>query len=612
MIPVSGEAAWLPTAIRLADRVRLRRENFGGLAFDLSTGNTIDLDREAFRLLELAGSGVLLAEAHEVVEQERPKSRRRGANVATVLPSLLDLGFAEAEESDAVFATPEVILPAGGPWPGPPLTAPEAVHWAITYRCHSACADCYAARHRSAQAIELPTAEALRLVDRVAEWGPFQLAIGGGEPLLREDLPLLASHAREAGLAVNVTTSGVAPGGVSDGVIESLDCLEIGIRHDDLLGSGRAAQNLVLPELCRRAEAHGVSIGANLVLCRKVVGHFEMAVKRLVKAGFRRITLQRYQPPGSAERWLEEVPKPADLEGMETRIARQIEIHPGLALRLDCGLAFLQRHLSTEEAWRTGLRGCRAGARIVALGPDGSVYPCSQLVAPRLRAGNLLQEDPALIWRESRVLRRYGNLRAKRSFRQTLCGACQAVERCGGCRALSTSGLDADRGCPEPLLPPLNVLGREGRVADLGRYLEGAIGISVGEYMDRYSVGQKRAVSELRRHPDLVLADRSGGGKRKVDRYELLDPDPVGDIQDMIGRTNWGFPYATREEIEGWIGLDETGVNYPDWLIELEPSSAAEHDEPTGPELIWPAEYDEPTGPDPGKGDDEEDWYADW
>jgi hypothetical protein len=36
------------------DGVRLRCEHFGGLAFDARTGNTIELDRGAFRPLELA------------------------------------------------------------------------------------------------------------------------------------------------------------------------------------------------------------------------------------------------------------------------------------------------------------------------------------------------------------------------------------------------------------------------------------------------------------------------------------------------------------------------------------------------------------------------------
>ncbi len=100
-----------------------------------------------------------------------------------------------------------------------------------------------------------------------------------------------------------------------------------------------------------------------------------------------------------------------------------------------------------------GLRGCVAGSRILAVGPDGTVYPCSQLIHPRFVAGNLRYDDPLTVWQTSSMLKRYRFRREKRAFRQTLCGVCLASEQCGGCPALSNNGLEADPGCPEPLLP---------------------------------------------------------------------------------------------------------------------------------------------------------------
>ena len=576
-------------AIRLADGVRLRREHHGGLAFDPRTGNTVELDRGAFRLIELTAAGVSMQEAQAIIMEEGVERGRPGKDIARVVATLRDLQL--VVEAEAAETTAEPGHLANDAWPaGSPLTGPEAVHWAITYRCHAACPDCYAARHRKGKPVELSMGDALRLVDRVAEWGTFQLAIGGGEPLLREDLPAVVRRARERGLSVHVTTSGEAPGGVSDAVYKGVSCLQIGIRHDDLLSTRPAGQSLLLPQLCRRAKTHGVSIGANLILCRTVAERFEEAMERLVDAGFRRITLLRYKPPSSLARWRAEAHEPASLRGMEARIAQQFEVHPGLTLRLDCGLAFFERHLPAEVARRAGLRGCVAGARIAALGPDGSVYPCSQLVAPRFSAGNLLEASPAAIWRESPVLRKWRTRRTQRVFRQTLCGACRAVERCGGCPAMANDGLGADPGCPEPVLRPRNALGRNGRVADLRRYLDDRHTISVAEYMERYGVGQRRAVSELRRFPGLALADakgddmRKGAGARKTDRYELLDRDAVGRIQQMIGGTSAGFPYAAHEEIEEWIGQRPTHPSYPAWLRKPEPSRAAEHGEPTRPD----------------------------
>ena len=564
--------------IRLAGCVRLRREHFGGLAFDPRTGSTVELDRGALRLLELAQPGVDLEEAWEFIVQEGLERRRMEGDISAIIQELLALGI--LDEADEVQSLADGDRPPTGGWPaGPPLTGPEVVHWAVTYRCHAGCPDCYAARHRSAGAVELSTDEASRLVDRVAELGAFQLAVGGGEPLLREDLPALLRRARDRGLCVHVTTSGETPGGVGDAVLESLTCLQIGVRPDDLLGpAATARQRRMLPELWRRAGEHGVVTGANLMLCRAVAGRLEEAVDRLVDTGISRVTLLRYKPPASVDRWLQEAPEPAELLGLEDRVACITRRHPDLSLRLDCALSFLERHLPPDEARRAGLRGCVVGSRILALGPDGSAYPCSQLVAPRFCAGNILEAEPVDIWRESTALRRFRNRRGNKAFRRTLCGACRAVQQCGGCAALSADGHGADPGCPEPLPPPLSSLGRDGRAADLGRYLGSRPDISVGEYMDRYGVGQRRAVSELRRFPGLAPAEpeegerRKRAGGRKRDRFELVGHDLVGEVQDMIGATPAGFPYATREEIAKWIGLPAEEAGYPAWLL-----SSGEH-----------------------------------
>ena len=292
-----------PSSIRLVDGVRLRREHFGGLAFDPRTGNTVELDRGAFRLLELAAAGVRLREGSQLILEEGLESPCESRDVVGVAHALLELQL--VVEADGVGATMEPEQPGHKQWPaGPPLTGPEAVHWAITYRCHAACPDCYAARHRRAETVELSTAEALGLVDRVGEWGTFQLAIGGGEPLLRDDLPVVVSHARKRGLAVHVTTNGEAPTGVSGALFENLTCLQIGIRHNDLLSTAPAGGMLLLSDLCRRAEAFDVTIGANLMLCRTVVERFEDLGEPSLHAGRRLVPKQRDAPEADVDQTL--------------------------------------------------------------------------------------------------------------------------------------------------------------------------------------------------------------------------------------------------------------------------------------------------------------------
>lgn len=56
--------------------------------------------------------------------------------------------------------------------------------------------------------------------------------------------------------------------------------------------------------------------------------------------------------------------------------------------------------------------------------------------------------------------------------------------------------------------------------------------------MERYGVGQKRAVKELRNTKWLVKQYESDTGRKKSDFYVKWDSNTVYEIQDSIGYTN--------------------------------------------------------------------------
>lgn len=437
---------------KLSAGVRIRREPFGGLVYHPASGSTLELDRAAFRLLEILATGIPETTAHEIVAGEDLVRLSRLDESTAVLRRLLSERVLETRgvlPADAVDTSRGQTVP----WPtAPHLTAPEAVHLALTYRCDAGCPDCYAARHRGGSSLELGSSEARKLIDRIASWGVFQLAVGGGEPLLREDLEELTTHAAGRGLSVHATTSGE---GLSTTRIrrlaEAVTCLQIGVRHDRLLAEDPEGAARLLRRVRAETERVGLAVGANLVLCRSVIRRFDEAIHALFDLGYRRITLLRYKPPASPARWRKEAPGGDDLEGMEGRIEHAVAHHPGLEIRLDCALAFLQRAVFPGKARMTGLRGCVAGARIVAIAPDGTVYPCSQLVDSRYAAGNLQRDDPDEIWSESMALARLRGFRSSRPFRRSACGACRAADHCGGCRALAHDALGPDHGCPGPI-----------------------------------------------------------------------------------------------------------------------------------------------------------------
>ena len=560
--------------LRIAESVRLRREHFGGIAFDAHTGTTVDVDRAVLTALQkLQHRGV---QREDDLAQElcgRKNSAEHLATVHRLLDQLVGLAIlAPASEAEMERLAGSGMAESGAEtrsdayWPrGPHLTAPVTVHWAITYQCAAQCPECYARRYAHWFPDELALPEALRLVEILANWGVFELAIGGGEPLHFPLLPALVREARRRGLVVHVTTGlHRVPPALLDELAHGITGLQIGVKADRLLADPSAESAALARTTTATAEA-GLRVGANLILSKQTLHHFEQLLELLHEARLTRITLLRYKPPAAVAEWLRARPSVEDLREFEGRLPQALRRHPEIALRVDCALSFLQRHLASSEALARGLRGCVAGQRIMAVAPDGSAFPCSQLVHPRFCSGNLLTDPLEELWASSPVMRRYRLFRGKVAFQSTACGLCAAKEHCGGCRVFAADGRGAEPECPGPLVPPLEQLGKAGRRWDLARHLRRYGSISVRDYMQRYGVGQKRAIKELRAFGYLPA---SGAGRKRSDIY--LDPteDLIGGIQRDIGFTSGGFPFASREDIARWVReeSDEADRRYPHWL----------------------------------------------
>lgn len=82
------------------------------------------------------------------------------------------------------------------------------VVWNITQRCNLHCAHCYADSHDRDYPGELTTAEGLRLIEQLADFGVPTVLFSGGEPLKRPDVFELAVAAHEAGMRTVLSTNG--------------------------------------------------------------------------------------------------------------------------------------------------------------------------------------------------------------------------------------------------------------------------------------------------------------------------------------------------------------------------------------------------------------------
>ena len=89
------------------------------------------------------------------------------------------------------------------------LAPPLSLIAEVTHRCPLHCLYCSNPIELKAAEDELSTQDWKRVFQQAAQLGVLHLHLTGGEPLVRRDLPELIAFAREAGLYVNMITSGV-------------------------------------------------------------------------------------------------------------------------------------------------------------------------------------------------------------------------------------------------------------------------------------------------------------------------------------------------------------------------------------------------------------------
>ncbi|MBF0205887.1 MAG: radical SAM protein [Oligoflexia bacterium] len=483
--------------ICLCPDVRLRQEIFGGLVFNKRTGTTVEVDHRAFQFLTMLSdldASPIAPTANSYIYAYNTNQENK---LLKFIQELFDLKIIctkpgtdlrslklDAIKKISPHHNNKVITYRSSTFPFHQLlSAPESVHYAITYRCNHKCPDCYAKRimadrsnyvgggENSCKFItnELDTNGAMAIIDKIVAMGVFQLAIGGGSPFIRTDLEKIIPHASRQGLVVHLTTElGNDELMCLPLIVPYLSCLQIGINsatinselsHKSTPQKDFIEQLFIEEKKWFSTQSHpsllssssSLLIGANLMLNRTMLegSTLENSIEFLMKLGFKQITLLRYKPPYSVERWQSENPRPYQFLNLEGRIAGIKQLNSELNLRIDCGLSFLEQDLTPEQARFAGFFGCVAGGRTMAVAPDGSIYPCSQLVSKKFCAGNLLKDHLDSLWKDSTVFKTFRNLRNKRNFRENACGTCLAKEWCSGCRVFAHEVYDNDPGCPK-------------------------------------------------------------------------------------------------------------------------------------------------------------------
>ncbi|MDP3564419.1 MAG: radical SAM protein [Methanoregula sp.] len=330
------------------------------------------------------------------------------------------------------------------------------VFWNITDRCNLSCTHCYSTSGpgRTTEG-ELTTAEALEVINDLAEMGVPLILFTGGEPLMRADIWELARHAKKRGLKMALSTNGTL---ITSGIARKIK--ESGIEYAGIsLDGARAAthdrfrnfpgafeQTIAAFAACKEA---GLRCGVRVTLTKENCSELEALVDLAILLGASRFCLYWLVPTGrgsdsysrlqlnrgevtQALSLLYRKAKETDPAVMEflTVDAPQDSIHLLASMELDGSedLADARELLASLKG------GCSAGTRVANIDAQGNVYPCQFARSPEFLVGNVRNQPFSRVWSDSTnpVLTRFREKQARFGGR---CGTCSHRELCGGgCR----------------------------------------------------------------------------------------------------------------------------------------------------------------------------------
>jgi radical SAM protein len=328
---------------------------------------------------------------------------------------------------------------------------PFTVFWETTRACDLRCVHCRASAQPRRDPRELTTAEALGLVDQVAELAVPVFVVTGGDPLKRTDLFDVLSHAVRRGVAPAVTPSGtpllderavkrMAEVGVQR-IALSLDGPDFRTHDGFRRQPGSFAYTLAALHHARRSglatqinttvTAHNVERLGEIAALVGDCGARTWSAFFLVRVGrgaeIEQLDAETYERVFA---FLHDLSKKAPFRVRTTAAPhyRRFVLQRTVAERRRAG----NRHANAPGAAPPGTggapRGITDGRGIAFVSHTGDVYPSGFLP---LVAGSVREQTLAEIYRDSalfRLLRDSDRLGGK-------CGACEFRHLCGGSRA---------------------------------------------------------------------------------------------------------------------------------------------------------------------------------
>lgn len=299
--------------------------------------------------------------------------------------------------------------------------APESLHIELTEQCPLSCPQCYKSASHS-QAKEIPFDRLLGVLQQANAVRVFQIALGGGEPLVYPYLLPSIHKINTYGMASSITTSGF---GLDKNVLDEL--IHAGLDHIQISLNGsceevhslsRDGYSLALNalELLKTSE---ISYGINWVARKDNIDDFPMLLEKISDFRAHNINILRYKP--SSEVYSDNYLSPEKM----LLLAKLIRNSRGMNIKTDSAFSNLRCHINSATSF---LSGCGAGRRFLAVDAEGFCRPCSHV--------NMREDFGSIeyVWNNSANLDKFRNICDNIS---EPCIDCAYLHGCYGCRAIA-------------------------------------------------------------------------------------------------------------------------------------------------------------------------------
>ena len=299
-----------------------------------------------------------------------------------------------------------------------PPDHPHVIYLHVTYRCNLQCTYCYNADYRvNFSGQELRTQDFLEAIDQIGDIGAREIIFTGGEPLLRPDIFRIANYARRKGFKVQLFTNGTLitrenAKRISETFHRVMVTLDGHVPEVHEKHRGVGTFNKVTKAIKSLTDLNVDLVVSTVITKYNIDSYIDICEYALNNLGANTVLMVPCELWKSWDEYQKLMPSLDKFFKLRRLVAQKYRV-PEIPLipRNQCG----------------------AGTGEIAIGPDGSVYPCQNLLMGEFICGNIRETNLTKIYTNSSILRMFKELTVEDI---EVCNKCDLKYLCaGGCRA---------------------------------------------------------------------------------------------------------------------------------------------------------------------------------